>query len=465
MKKNLLSPAIFLLIIFSLPAPATAAGLCCIENRGDRVINCQPALGNACPTATAPIDCALENMCSAYAQDAAAAPARCCIIPYNQQTCAPLIGACSPQTLEVLCSAVETCKEFDTAAAPAATTKKDVVKILTPKLSINIPTLNMPEFLNVTSDGDNYYIPFISVYLAAMFKLGVGAAAVLAVIMIMIGGFIWIAAGGDAGKISKAKAMIKNAVVGLILSLGSFIFLQTVNPDLVNLRGLKIPIVRENILEIVEDYHPETEIAGAPAAPLAPSDYDAIFAKYAPCAGVEPNVLKAIAMVESGMKPDKVNASGYVGLFQTKQANCPSNVAKYCSDLKNPENNTAAASAMIKKSVDLIIKNCPKARPYDQMVMIYIGHNMGNGMLNYVTQKGCNVSAMREATIEYYTKYPKTANAYAPKYQPSCLNGRTDVRAMAECTGGPKFDYAIKTANRAGVDRVIPERQTGVCPY
>ena len=175
-------------------------------------------------------------------------------------------------------------------------------------------------------------------------------------------------------------------------------------------------------------------------------------------------MLKAVAQAESGLNAGAVNKSGYTGLFQTKAANCPASVANYCTDLTNPDNNTAVGAAQIKSSVNTIKANCPTASGHDQMVMIYIGHNMGGGMLKNVTQNSCNVQDMRTAAINYYVNNPATARSYALKYQQGCLNGRTDDQAMAECTGGPKFDYAVKTADKSGVSQVL-STSGGSCPY
>ncbi|HEX9664198.1 MAG TPA: hypothetical protein VGA49_00025 [Patescibacteria group bacterium] len=73
-------------------------------------------------------------------------------------------------------------------------------------------------------------------YIAALYKFGVAAAGVVAVVMIMIGGIIWIVAAGNASKIGQAQNLITNAIIGLIMILGSYVLLNTINPDLVKLR-------------------------------------------------------------------------------------------------------------------------------------------------------------------------------------------------------------------------------------
>lgn len=472
--------------------PALAIGNCCLtlEPTSSRVIDCKKQSDTAsCPSGTTPAGCGTDVACSAYSPlDPVADTSKiigCCVIPYNTRRCALQIspGVCPEKTMLPVpdCDKEPSCNNVVAAASSPDTpagTEKAKVKINIPSLSVDIPTLNLSAFSNVVQgtddNGQDYlFLPFISVYLAAAYKLGVGIAGVLSVIMIMVGGFIWLVSAGDSGKIKQGKSMITNAVVGLLLTVGSYTALQVINPDLTNLKGLRVTLVKPIELEINDDYLPEvdsTSTGGAPpsggSSNLPPSQYDSIFAKYAPCAGVDPQVLKAIATAESGLKADKINGSGYIGLFQTKAANCPSVVKDYCTDLTNPDNNTAAGAAMIKKSVTTIQSKCPDATPHDQMVMIYVAHNMGGGMLQYVTKQGCDVAAMRNATIDYYIKNPKTAKAYAPKYQAACLAqlGSTDDIAMAKCTGGPKFDYAVKTADKSGVSQVLAS-SSNRCPY
>jgi hypothetical protein len=86
-------------------------------------------------------------------------------------------------------------------------------------------------------------------YVSAAYRLAMGVAAVLAVIFIMIGGFRYMAAAGG-GDVSGAKDMIKNAVLGLVLTALSYTLLQTVNPDIVGLRLPRVQIVKPCNIEV-----------------------------------------------------------------------------------------------------------------------------------------------------------------------------------------------------------------------
>lgn len=72
-------------------------------------------------------------------------------------------------------------------------------------------------------------------YIDLMYRYLTSIAGVMAVAMIMYGGMKWIFAGGDSGKIGAAKEVISHAVIGLILVLGSYLILNTINPNLLNL--------------------------------------------------------------------------------------------------------------------------------------------------------------------------------------------------------------------------------------
>lgn len=71
-------------------------------------------------------------------------------------------------------------------------------------------------------------------YIQVIYVWAVRIAAVLAVVVIMVGGLLWLTSGG-AERLGKAKELIGNAVIGLLITVGSYLILQTINPDLVRL--------------------------------------------------------------------------------------------------------------------------------------------------------------------------------------------------------------------------------------
>ncbi len=71
-------------------------------------------------------------------------------------------------------------------------------------------------------------------YIIAIFKYAIGVIGIIAAIVIMLGGVRWlISSGGEA--VGEAKTMIAGGLSGLILTLGSFLLLSTINTSLVDL--------------------------------------------------------------------------------------------------------------------------------------------------------------------------------------------------------------------------------------
>ncbi|MFZ2072434.1 MAG: M15 family metallopeptidase [Minisyncoccia bacterium] len=77
-------------------------------------------------------------------------------------------------------------------------------------------------------------------YLNALIKLCIGLAAVLAMIMIVMGGIEYMTSELVSSK-QAGKQKILHAVLGLLLALGSYAILNTLNPELLNLSLSNIP--------------------------------------------------------------------------------------------------------------------------------------------------------------------------------------------------------------------------------
>lgn len=83
----------------------------------------------------------------------------------------------------------------------------------------------------------------IGEYVKAIYKYLIGIVGIIAVVVMMFGGLRWITAAGSAEGISEAKAWIGASLTGLVLVLGSYMILKTVNPDLVNLKTSPVKTV------------------------------------------------------------------------------------------------------------------------------------------------------------------------------------------------------------------------------
>lgn len=91
-------------------------------------------------------------------------------------------------------------------------------------------------------------------YIRAIYQYGIGVVGILAAVVLMFGGLLWLTAGGNTGQVSEAKEWIKASLTGLIIALLSYIILLTVNPDLVNLKTITIEPINSTGNAAADDF-------------------------------------------------------------------------------------------------------------------------------------------------------------------------------------------------------------------
>ena len=120
--------------------------------------------------------------------------------------------------------------------------------------------------VNLGTDPRYLDSPFLTDYIAQVYKYAVTVTTVLSTVVIIFAGVLWLTSGGNAAQIDNAKKLIARALTGLLLAVGSYTILWTINPQLVEFGSLKILRVSEvNITEVSEEDDNVTytgEIAG-----------------------------------------------------------------------------------------------------------------------------------------------------------------------------------------------------------
>lgn len=107
-------------------------------------------------------------------------------------------------------------------------------------IELNTPLPNMPgtdindQGRTVLTVGPNT----IGNYVMTIYKIAVNVVGILSVVVMMFGGVLWIMSGGNAGKVDNAKSWIAAAATGLVLTLASYMLLNTINPDLVRFSSI-----------------------------------------------------------------------------------------------------------------------------------------------------------------------------------------------------------------------------------
>ena len=84
-------------------------------------------------------------------------------------------------------------------------------------------------------------------FVTNLYKFGLWAVGISAMIMIVIGGFFYMTAAGNSSQAGTAKKLITDALLGLIVAMISWLILYVINPNLVNINIsiTKIPAVTE----------------------------------------------------------------------------------------------------------------------------------------------------------------------------------------------------------------------------
>lgn len=114
-----------------------------------------------------------------------------------------------------------------------------------PVLKINIPGLNFskPQVTQGDDGGTYIQIPLIGEYIKALYRYGIAAAGIVAVVIIINAGFLWIRSAGSAEVIQQQKQSIEKAVIGLIIAVASYTILFAINPKLTEFQNLKVQYI------------------------------------------------------------------------------------------------------------------------------------------------------------------------------------------------------------------------------
>lgn len=73
-----------------------------------------------------------------------------------------------------------------------------------------------------------------------IYRWSLGVVGILAILMVVYGGYLVMLSAGNAEQATKGKEMIFSAIVGMLILFTAYLILNTINPDLVRLevRGI-----------------------------------------------------------------------------------------------------------------------------------------------------------------------------------------------------------------------------------
>ncbi len=148
---------------------------------------------------------------------------------------------------QVLCTYTEdNCGGEGTEETLPAAGTPTTARIAIPQLQIRIPGLKDFQAPTEVSCGGNkrcLVIPWIGIYIGALYTYALSIITLVAVAMIMVGGVVWLTAGGSSERVGKAKEYIAGALTGLLIALFSYTMLATINPALVRFEDIQVQFV------------------------------------------------------------------------------------------------------------------------------------------------------------------------------------------------------------------------------
>lgn len=186
-------------------------------------------------------------------------------------------GSGTTELISGSCDSVERCAPSGTPILDPGEKQPIDTSKYTPEINVEIgSTLIKFDPIDCTT-GEECRVPWLGQYIGVLYKYFVGIAAILAAIMILIGGFIWLTSAGNPSRVTQAKEFIVGALTGLFLTLFSYLILYTINPNLVTFEPLVIKrVVPVKLEEIIKQY----EAGGCPGQDEMKSGFKSLVTGY-----------------------------------------------------------------------------------------------------------------------------------------------------------------------------------------
>ncbi len=243
-------------------------------------------------------------------------------------------------------------------------------------------------------------------YVLAIYKFGLWTVGISAVLMISIGAFMYITSAGNTSQAGKAREVITDALLGVTLALLSYILLYTINPALLEIRGVSQMI--DNAARSYDGTYPT--IDSPLPANCSAKEWQDIFTAVADSSGLDKCLLEATAAIESGctQQPARTNGGQDCGAMQTRANGCPG--APSCSDLETDPKKAVECGAYYLKNNYINRRPTPPEQVFRDY---YAGYNGGAGALSW--SASCS-DTEKNSYGNRYEKWdcPKDCGGYCP---------------------------------------------------
>lgn len=145
------------------------------------------------------------------------------------------------------CPAGESCINGLCRTTTATANNESSALFTPPDFQVKIPGMKALTTVSC-NEGNLCEIPWLGQYVVGLYGYALSIAGILAAIMLMAGGLIWLISAGDASKITQAKDIIIGSITGLVILAASFIILTQVNPDLISMKSISVTSIKKIVL-------------------------------------------------------------------------------------------------------------------------------------------------------------------------------------------------------------------------
>ena len=136
---------------------------------------------------------------------------------------------------------------------------------------VEIPGAGLPAQEPKTIDSPE---TFLGGVIVGVYRYGVWLTITAAIFATMLGGLLWLLAGGNASRVDTAKRLIGSSLFGLVLAFTSYLVLQGINPRLLELKLPVLPKVQREEATLIcckdpvvgdnpPTYHSEKDVSAA----------------------------------------------------------------------------------------------------------------------------------------------------------------------------------------------------------
>jgi|GEM_PF-2599593 len=277
-RRTFVASVLVCLVASLTPVSAQAAGCCEIAQKGKK-----PCTEASCISACYPLpkfeDCMKDSPaqaqwkevpCGTLEECTGKAPQGCCIgkdrcfagtsatqcayfdnAPYSAAPCNASVnsGRCAGKIDDETFIANST--PTPTGTQGSFGTDFTAPPLVTPSLSVQIPNVSFSQLTVQDSGGKKFIdVPYLAQYIQGIYNYILGIVAALAIAFVVWGGVKWLTASGDSSRVTSARTTITNALVGLVLALGSWFILNTINPSLVSLTPIRVELIPRNVFSL-----------------------------------------------------------------------------------------------------------------------------------------------------------------------------------------------------------------------